>query len=337
MAKITAAILQKIAPQTPAPLRDRFIPYLNEALPRYGIVSELQVAAFLATAAFESMYFRKTKEGKAKPTSKAWIRYQSKYWHTNYMGRGIFQTTSEKNYRIFGQKMKKKGLVTDSEIFVKQPQLLEQPQWAVESACEFWETNGLDKYARQGFKGFTALQGVVNRGSASKIALGQPDRLVVYERARLALPDNFILGASTTTADTTATDSNSPIDEPQDTSPPTNSEVTQNADTIINEESLVDKTSKIGDKFQSFQGVLDKFGFSIEDAKRSVGTVILTWFKAIGSALMVVGGVLLNHWELLVIAVLLAVLAYLLWDRSGKRVAEAKAGMPVEVAKEMLK
>jgi len=145
------------------------------------------------------------------------------------------------------------------------------------------------------------------------------------------------LGASTTTADTTATDSNSPIDEPQDTSPPTNSEVTQNADTIINEESLVDKTSKIGDKFQSFQGVLDKFGFSIEDAKRSVGTVILTWFKAIGSALMVVGGVLLNHWELLVIAVLLAVLAYLLWDRSGKRVAEAKAGMPVEVAKEMLK
>jgi len=34
------------------------------------------------------------------------------------------------------------------------------------------------------------------------------------------------LGASTTTADTTATDSNSPIDEPQDTSPPTNIETT---------------------------------------------------------------------------------------------------------------
>jgi putative chitinase len=226
MAKITAEILRKIAPQTPAPLRDRFIPYLNSILPRYGIVSELQVAAFLATAAFESMYFRKTKEGKAQPTSTAWIKYQSKYWHTNYMGRGIFQTTSEKNYRIFGQKMKRKGLVTDSELFVKQPQLLEQPEWAVESACEFWETNGLDKYARQGFKGFTALQGVVNRGRADKVALGQADRLLVYEKARLALPDDFILGASTTTANTTATDSNSPTDEPQDTVPPTNIETT---------------------------------------------------------------------------------------------------------------
>jgi len=146
-------------------------------------------------------------------------------------------------------------------------------------------------------------------------------------------------GVSTPAAVQTATDNTSPSEEPQNSEPPTNieTEVTQNADTIINEESLVDKTSKLGDKFQSFQGVLDKFGFSIDDAKRSLGTVLLTWFKAIGSAAMVVGGVLLNHWELLVIAVLLAVLAYLLWDRSGKRVAEAKAGMPVEVAKEMIK
>jgi len=160
-----------------------------------------------------------------------------------------------------------------------------------------------------------------------------------YNRFLPILKQSLILGASTTTADTTATDSNSPIDEPQDTSPPTNieTEVTQNADTIINEESLVDKTSKLGDKFQSFQGVLDKFGFSIEDAKRSIGTVLLTWGKALFAMIMTALGVLLNHWELFVIAGLLLILAYLIWDRSGKRVAEAKAGMPVDVAKELLK
>jgi len=160
-----------------------------------------------------------------------------------------------------------------------------------------------------------------------------------YKKASKTPIDCSSLGASTTTADTTATDSNSPIDEPQDTSPPTNieTEVTQNADTIINEESLVDKTSKLGDKFQSFQGVLDKFGFSIEDAKRSIGTVLLIWGKALFAMIMTALGVLLNHWELFVIAGLLLILAYLIWDRSGKRVAEAKAGMPVDVAKELLK
>lgn len=123
------------------------------------------------------------------------------------------------------------------------------------------------------------------------------------------------------------------------TPPPSSSEtnIEQNADTIINEESLVDKTSKLGDKFQSFQGVLDKFGFSIEDAKRSIGTVLLTWAKVIWSIILTALGLFLNHWELFIIAALLLILAYLMWDRSGLRVAKAKEGMPVEVAKEILK
>ncbi len=226
MAKLTSAILQKIAPQTKAELRDRFLPYLNEALPRYGIINELQVAGFLATAAFESQYFQKTKEGKARPSNPIWIKYQSKYWHTNFMGRGIFQTTHEKNYRTFGQKMKKKGLVEDSEIFVKHPELLEQPRWAVESACEYWETNHLDTYARQGFKGFSALQGKVNKGSAAKVAHDYGNRLIVYERTRLALPDDFKLdsaASSTPTATKETAVQSSPLDEPSASAePPTN-------------------------------------------------------------------------------------------------------------------
>lgn len=113
--------------------------------------------------------------------------------------------------------------------------------------------------------------------------------------------------------------------------------VEQNAETIINEGSLIDKANSAGDKLQSLQGVLDKFGFSIADAKRSIGTVLLTWGKALFAMIMTGLGVFLNHWELFVIAGLLLILAYLIWDRSGRRVAEAKAGVPVEVAKEMLK
>ena len=113
--------------------------------------------------------------------------------------------------------------------------------------------------------------------------------------------------------------------------------VEQNAETIINEGSLIDKAGEAGDKFQYGQGVLDKFGFSVADAKRSIGTVLLTWGKALFAMIMTALGVFLNHWELFVIAGLLLILAYLIWDRSGKRVAEAKAGVPVEVAKEMLK
>lgn len=215
MAKLTSSILKAVAPRTAPTLRDRFLPFLNEALPRYGIVNEVQVAAFLATAAFESMYFQKTKEGKAGPNTTAWRKYQSKYWATNYMGRGIFQTTSKPNYRTFGQKMKAKGLVGDSEIFVNQPELLEQPKWAVESACEFWVTNGLDVYARQGFKGFAALEGKVNRGRADRIALGEPDRLIIYKAARLALPDDFILDNS----DSAATPTPAPVETQGEFSP----------------------------------------------------------------------------------------------------------------------
>ena len=126
-------------------------------------------------------------------------------------------------------------------------------------------------------------------------------------------------------------------DEPAVTSPDQPQEViTQNADTIINEESLVDKASKAGDKLQSVQGVLDKFGFSVTDAKRSIGTVVLTGAKGVGAVGMTILGVVTEHWELFIIVALLLVLTYLVWDRSGKRVAEAKAGVPPELAEKMI-
>jgi hypothetical protein len=102
-------------------------------------------------------------------------------------------------------------------------------------------------------------------------------------------------------------------------------------------QTLMQKADQVGDKFQSFQGTLNKFGFAIEDAKRSVGTWLLTFGKTIGSAVVAGVAMVWDHPEWLAIAALLLVLAYLLWDRSGKRVAEAKAGLPIEVAVEVIK
>jgi putative chitinase len=201
MSKITPDILKALAPHTPPNLRDRFIPFLNDALPRYGITSELEVAAFLATACFESQYFQKTKEGHARAGTKA-RRYHDKYWATGFYGRGIFQTTHEPNYRAFGRKMKAAGRVDDAELFVKHPELLEQPEWAVESACVYWQDNHLGPWARKGLKGFFGLQGLVNRGDANKEALDYPDRLAIYEAARRVLPDDFNLGTESAAATT---------------------------------------------------------------------------------------------------------------------------------------
>jgi putative chitinase len=195
MSKITPELLKAIAPHSPANKRDRFVPFLNEALPRYGIVSELQVAAFLATACFESMYFQATKEGHARAGSKA-RAYQDKYWNTGFYGRGIFQTTHRANYLKLGQTLKKSGVVDNETLFVEHPELLEQPRWAVESACVYWTDNKLDRYARLGLKGFFALQGTVNRGNPNKEALDYPTRLAIYETARRVMPDDFSLNSA---------------------------------------------------------------------------------------------------------------------------------------------
>lgn len=102
-------------------------------------------------------------------------------------------------------------------------------------------------------------------------------------------------------------------------------------------QTILQKAETVGDKFQAFQSTLDKFGFSIEDAKRSIWTVVMTFGKLIFAGIMTAWSVVTEHWEYLLFAALLIVIAYLLWDRSGKRVAEAKAGVPVDVAKEMIK
>jgi len=85
----------------------------------------------LATAKHEStlngVSFKPVKEGKGRPGSAIWEKYQKKYWGTGFYGRGIIQTTWEENYRKIGRAL------GQGDLFVEDPDLLLDPHWSYES------------------------------------------------------------------------------------------------------------------------------------------------------------------------------------------------------------
>lgn len=142
--------------------------------------------------------------------------------------------------------------------------------------------------------------------------------------------------ADTTSAVGSDTPSSSQEQPPSQTDTIIAEKTTETEDSTITEKVMA-QANTVGDKFQAFQGVLDKFGFAIEDAKRSVGTVIMTFGKLLLAVAMFAWGMFKEHPEIFIpAAVVLAVIVYLLWDRSGKRVAEAKAGVPVAVVEKLI-
>lgn len=117
--------------------------WINLICPTYEIDTAQEYAHFLAQACHESDHFKVTEEyasGKA-------YEGRSDLGNTQvgdgvrFKGRGIFQTTGRSNYQQLGIK---KG---DANLFVNNPELLEQPEYAVWSACEYWKTRGLNDIA----------------------------------------------------------------------------------------------------------------------------------------------------------------------------------------------
>ncbi|WP_210712611.1 glycoside hydrolase family 19 protein [Pseudomonas sp. MWU349] len=161
-----------------------FVPALNAAMSKYGIVTRLRMAAFIAQIGHESGQLQ-------------WVRelgsdqYLGKYdtgplaarlGNTpeadgdgqRYRGRGLIQITGRSNYRQCSL-----GLFGDERL-LELPELLEQPQWAAESAAWFWERGGLNALAdRDEFNSITRrINGGLN---------GLQDRLELWARARAVL------------------------------------------------------------------------------------------------------------------------------------------------------
>lgn len=73
-----------------------------------------------------------------------------------FRGRGLIQITGRRNYLACSR-----ALFGDERL-LHFPELLEQPQWAAESAAWFWLSNGLNELADQ--DQFTAITRRINGG-----------------------------------------------------------------------------------------------------------------------------------------------------------------------------
>lgn len=109
-------------------------------------------AAFLATMAQESAYFRTTTEyGSSRK------RYDP------YRGRTFEQVTWKENYATFGAWCKAKGLLSDANYFVTNPTRLADYQWAWLGGVWYFEYAKLWRYANAG--NFLAVSQGVNGGT----------------------------------------------------------------------------------------------------------------------------------------------------------------------------
>lgn len=162
---ITLTQLQQILPNARAQA-GVFILALNAAMLHRHITGPKRMAAFIAQVGHESGELRYVRELGGE-------HYLSKYdtgtlaarlGNTpdadgdgqKYRGRGLIQITGRRNYLACSR-----ALFGDERL-LHFPELLEQPQWAAESAAWFWHSNGLNELADQ--DQFTAITRRINGG-----------------------------------------------------------------------------------------------------------------------------------------------------------------------------
>ena len=151
-----------------------FVPVLNTAMNRYGIVGTLCTAAFIAQVGHESGQLRYVREIWGPTAQQAGYEGRTDLGNTvkgdgsKYRGRGLIQITGRANYTACGEAL---GLD-----LLSKPELLELPQHAAMSAAWFWSTKGLNTLADQG--DFVKITRRINGGLT-----GQADRQALYDKA----------------------------------------------------------------------------------------------------------------------------------------------------------
>lgn len=131
-------------------------PLLNRYMHNYNICGKLRESAFIATIIWESGSFKYTREiasGKAYEGRKD-LGNIYKGDGERFRGRGLIMVTGRTNYEQVS-----KALNID---FVANPEILEQPEWAVRSACWWWNSRDLNAIADTG--DFRKVTRIVNGG-----------------------------------------------------------------------------------------------------------------------------------------------------------------------------
>ena len=180
---LTEMQLLQILPNA-RPVAGVFLSALNVTLPRWEIDNTRRVAAFIAQVGHESGQFRYVKE---LGNDRYLARYDTgrlaqRLGNTPeadgdgqlYCGRGLIQVTGRNNYRACSMAL------FDDERLLARPQMLEEPQWATESAAWFWHSRGLNQLADRGE--FNRITRHINGGLN-----GLEDRLKLWARAREVL------------------------------------------------------------------------------------------------------------------------------------------------------
>ncbi len=329
--QITSELLAKIAPGTPRAKRDRFIPYYNECLPRYGINDRLEVAAFLTTVCFESDYFKALAE-----YADGWAyditRNRKKALELGnidpgdgpkYKGAGGIETTGKKNYRRLSDRL--------GVDFVAHPEWLRTEKYFVEAACVFWDDNHFNELANDGE--ITKIENITNRGSGNKTAKALADRLKIYKTVLAVLPKDFELSSeSSPTTQTGSAEPNAPE------GPAKESAVEPGAGAEAGVPDTEDAPAppatvkrSLWDRATDWQGKLDKVN-SFKDSLSPISgsskfTVILT--KLGGWAMMLLG-LFADHWLWIVLGVVLVALAIWYLSKSKDRAAGRSGNAPAE-------
>jgi putative chitinase len=144
---ITAEILKEIAPgskNTNYKLLPELALWMTHTFPEFSIDAPNEYCHFLAQAAHETDSFNSLEEyasGQAYEGRKD-LGNINPGDGKKYKGRGIFQTTGLNNYHRLDIKL------GGSEVsFELNPELLERPQYAVWSACIFWDDHNFNDIA----------------------------------------------------------------------------------------------------------------------------------------------------------------------------------------------
>lgn len=139
---ITAEQLARIAGRS-TPLMPGLADWMNQLCPEYEIDTAQEFCHFLAQACHETDHFvtlREYASGRAYE-GRVDLGNTQPGDGVRFKGRGIFQTTGRANYLQLGIKKGRRDL------FLNNPELLEQPEYAVWSACEYWRTRRLNDAA----------------------------------------------------------------------------------------------------------------------------------------------------------------------------------------------
>jgi putative chitinase len=122
---------------------DKYAPYLAEYMVDYGIKTNLQQQHFFAQILHESGGMCKVVED-ASGEKYEWKKILGNIYEGDgkkFKGRGLMQLTGRYNYGECS-----KALFGDDRL-LENPKLLEDPKYAVESACWFWNYKKLNNIA----------------------------------------------------------------------------------------------------------------------------------------------------------------------------------------------